>query len=145
MTWHQARNPDRNSARKVTVLGKVCDSRMEGDRWLQLSMMAKAGEVKHLKHHPRFPLTISQPPYMPVTVAVYEGDAEYYLPDGTRVVEDTKGRRPEPGDKARGKKAVSGGPAWAMFRLKIKLVKALYGIEVQVWPPMAEKKSRRKK
>ena len=49
MTWPVARNPDRNSAKKVNVLGVVCDSKLEGDRWLQLSLMARAGEIRNLK------------------------------------------------------------------------------------------------
>ncbi len=60
------------------------------------------------------------------------------------VVEDVKGQQPKPGDKARGLKAVGGGPAWSVYRIKAKLFRAIYGFEVEVYPPKPPKQPRRK-
>jgi hypothetical protein len=141
-------NPDRNPARKCVVLGAKCDSQLEGRRWLELSALANTGQILNLRHHPRYPLIVQREAAGPggtlpkdtTLVCTYEADAEYDVPvigqDARNekcwvrhVVEDTKGRR--------------SGPAWSLFRVKSKLFRALYGYDIEVWPPET-KKPRRK-
>jgi len=132
MTWRQGRNPDKNPARKCVVLGKSCDSKMEGERWLELSMMERAGEIRNLVHHPRFALVVGEDPATATLVCTYEGDSEYDLAGtGLHVVEDVKGRR--------------SGPAWSLFRIKSKLFEALHGYDITVYPPAPPRKPRRKR
>ena len=119
MTWSTSRNPDRNPARKCVVLGMKCDSQLEGKRWLELSMMEKAGKIRNLRHHERYPLVV-----VGMKVCTYESDADY-VENGMHVTEDTKGRR--------------SGPAWSLFRLKAKLFRALHGYDISVWPPEIKK------
>lgn len=130
MTWRQGNNPDRNPARKCVVLGKSCDSQMEGKRWLELSMMERAGEIRDLVHHPRYQLRVPGFGEMHL-VCTYEADSQYVsVSTGLLIVEDVKGRRC--------------GPAWSLFRVKAKLLRALYGFDVSLWPVVA-KNPRRKR
>jgi hypothetical protein len=80
-------------ARKKTVDGIKFDSTKEANRYTQLLLMQRAGEISKLRHHPRFPLTCGSRPvmYQSNRAAYYEADFEYTLPDGRVVVEDVKG------------------------------------------------------
>jgi hypothetical protein len=51
-------------------------------------------------------------------ICEYWADFSYNDKDGNLVVEDVKGRH--------------AGPAWAMFRVKAKLMKAIHGIDILV-------------
>ena len=87
-------------------------SKGEAGRYAELAALLKGGVISDLVTHPRFPLVVNG-----VKVGTYIADFSY-VDEGARVVEDFKGMRK--------------GAAWAMFRLKAKLVKALYEIDVEV-------------
>jgi hypothetical protein len=72
------------------------------------------GEIDKLECQPRYPITVAG-----VTCGVYVGDFRY-IENGELVVVDVKGG-------AGGK-----GTMTPLARLKIKLVKALYGIDVRI-------------
>lgn len=72
-------------------------SKKERDRYLQLRILERAGEIQNLEVHPEFPLVIDGEP-----VLSWSADGRYrrplkaimdfaYFQDGRRVVEDTKG------------------------------------------------------
>lgn len=59
----------------------MADSKAEAERWAELRLLERAGEIRALRFHPRYKLPGG---------ITYEGDAEY-LEQGKTVVEDTKG------------------------------------------------------
>lgn len=60
----------------------MADSKVEAERWGELRLLERAGELSALTFHPRFLLAGG---------VYYEADSAYTLPDGRRVVEDVKG------------------------------------------------------
>lgn len=94
--------------RKVMIDGKVFDSGMEGDRYKQLKIMEQAGEIERLEEQVRFRCIVND-----IKVCDYYADFRYY-DRRTRafVVEDVKGARTD------------------VYKLKKKLVEALFGIEI---------------
>lgn len=59
----------------------MADSAVEAERWAELRLRERAGEISDLEFHPRFVLPGG---------VVYEADSAY-TEDGQRVVEDVKG------------------------------------------------------
>lgn len=96
--------------RAVTVDGVRFDSTKEYRRWVELVGMQAAGAISGLRRQVRIPVRING-----VVVCRYVADA-VYQENGRRVVEDTKSAftRKLP-----------------VYRLKKKLLAALYGIEVR--------------
>ena len=96
---------------KVRLDGYLFDSIRERDRYLQLLMRQKMGEISGLTVHPRFPLVIKGE-----HVATYVGDFSYYIQHsdikGVFVVEDVKGVKT------------------AIYKLKKKLMKSVCGIKI---------------
>ena len=93
------------------VDGITFDSTKEAARYAELSLMQTMGEIRSLEVHPRFPLVVHG-----IDCGVYEGDLSYVTRDGVPVLEDVK------------------SPATrklATYRLKRKLVFALYGLEIR--------------
>lgn len=91
-----------------TADGILFASRAEMRRYEELRLLERGGEIDHLELQPRFPLVVNG-----VTVGTYVADFRYR--DGRTglvCVTDVKGVRTP------------------LFRLKVKLVKALYGIDV---------------
>jgi hypothetical protein len=95
------------------------DSQAEARRGEQLQLMERAGVIRSLVFQPRFDLIVERinVPDELVTparsVGRYVADAEYIeVSSGRYVVEDVKGTRTP------------------VYRLKKKLVEAIYGIEV---------------
>ena len=83
-------------------------SMLEAKRYTDLKLMERAGEIKNLEVHPRFPLFVGSH-----HICTYEADFRYSDNRGTVHIEDTKGFRT------------------ALFILKKKLMKACHGIEVE--------------
>ncbi len=87
-------------------------SQAEARRYAELRLLEKAGEVTRLQLQPKFALVVND-----VKIGTAIADFRYEQRDADGVwrerVEDVKG-----------------GPSTAVFRLKSKLVKALYGVDV---------------
>ena len=96
------------NARRVTYDYITFDSKREGSRYLVLRSMRDCGEICELKIQPPFPLVVNGQ-----KVGTYYADFEYVTCDGRKIYEDVKGVRTP------------------IFSLKKKLVKAIYGIEIQ--------------
>lgn len=96
-------------ARKVDRDGYRFDSQRECDRYEELRMEMMAGTITLLDVHPRFVLSANEQ-----VVGHYTADFSYFR-NGDFVVEDVKSRptRTE------------------AYRLRKKLVKALYGVEIR--------------
>jgi hypothetical protein len=82
--------------RKVELDGVLFDSRKEANRWAELVLMERAGEISHLRRQVTFTLIPVQKD--PETGKVIERDCKYiadfvYTENGKTVVEDTKGFR----------------------------------------------------
>lgn len=90
--------------------GERFDSQAES-RWArELLLLETAGDIRNLRFHPRWALEVSG-----VHITSYEADAEWdNVRSGEHVVADLKG-------------AVT-----AVFRMKRRLMRACYGIEIEV-------------
>lgn len=96
-------------ARRIDLDGHEFDSKAEANRFLQLELMQRAGEIRDLELQPRFELIVNK-----VRIGRYTADFRYFdCRIQQTVVEDVKGVRTRD------------------YILRVKLVKALYGIEVQ--------------
>lgn len=90
------------------VDGVVFASKAEARRYGELKLMAAAGEIADLELQPKFSLVVNG-----VKVGAYVGDFRYVdARSGAVTIEDVKGVRTP------------------VFRLKAKLVKAIYGIDI---------------
>jgi hypothetical protein len=103
----------KNKFRAVAVIvgGIRFPSKAEAARFQQLKIEERAGYIRNLRAHERFPIMVNG-----VKICSYEADAVYErLTDGcwTRVVEDTKGTRTP------------------VYVLKCKLMCAVHGVIVQ--------------
>jgi len=94
-------------ARKVVIDGFTFDSQAEGRRYSELLLLCKAGEIRGLETHPRFPLVVNS-----MRIGDYFADFTYLDQGGARIFEDVKGVKTP------------------VYRLKRKLIKALYGIDI---------------
>lgn len=95
--------------RRVVVDGIRFDSQAEASRYFDLKHMERAGLIVNLELQPALPLLVNG-----VKVGVYKADFRYVDVETDRiVVEDVKGVRT------------------AVYRLKKRMVKAIYGIEIQ--------------
>ncbi len=92
---------------RLWIDGKRFDSQAEATRFRELQLLERAGEIEVLLHHPRFALVVNG-----VKIGTYEADAGY-IDHGERVAEDTKGLRTP------------------VYKLKAKLMRALYGITIR--------------
>ena len=129
--WHVLHgNGSKYHAKKVMIDGEVFDSRKEADRWCELLLLEKAGQILGLKRQVRYLLIPEQ--REPDTqgprggirkgkvierAVYYVADFVYDVPDGNEgshiVVEDSKGvRTPE-------------------YILKRKLMLDRYGIRIR--------------
>src|SRR5205085_9305605 len=98
--------------RKVEVDGITFHTAKEAERYVELKLLERAGEIFALNLQPRYPLVVNG-----VKVCTYVADFVYCIPADqgarpTRVVEDVKGyKTPE-------------------YKLKAKLFQALHGFPV---------------
>lgn len=100
------------NARKQEIDGYVFDSKKEGRHYLFLKERLKAGEISDLKIHPRYNLVVNGQ-----KVCGFCPDFEF-TENGVKKVHDVKGMK--------------FGVPFQLFRVKVKLFKALYGIDVEV-------------
>lgn len=109
-SYERAGSNNKYHARAVTLDGIRFASQLEANRYLELQLLARAGEIVDLELQPRFPLVVNG-----VQVATYIADFRYTDPTKNPpvIVEDTKGMKTP------------------VYRIKKKLVKALYGVEIQ--------------
>lgn len=125
MSWTNYRGRSKYGAKKVTIDGEVFDSRKEANRWRELKLLERAGEIRDLKRQVKFTLIEAQ--REPDSLgpkggikrgkiiereAAYIADFTYY--EGSKfIVEDSKGvRTPE-------------------YILKRKLLLDRYGIRIR--------------
>ncbi len=97
-------------AKKTEVDGIVFDSKKEAGRYVELKLLERAGEIRNLELQPSFECVVNDQ-----KICKYNADFAYFEGD-KRIVEDVKGYR--------------GGAAFKVYRLKVKLVKALFNVEV---------------
>lgn len=97
--------------RKTVLDGIAFASKAEAIRYAELKLLARAGQVEDLKCQPKFPLIVNG-----LLVATYIADFSYIdATSGAAVVEDVK----SPATKT------------DTYRLKAKLMRALYQIDVK--------------
>ena len=92
--------------KKVELDGYKFDSIKEKNRYVELMLMQKVGEISALEVHLSFDLPVNS-----VLIAKYVSDFTYYR-EGNYCVEDAKGFKTP------------------VYRLKKKLMKAIYRIEI---------------
>lgn len=95
--------------RKVEQDGYRFDSRREAARYQELVLLERAGQIQDLEVHPKYPLVVEG-----VRIGDYVGDFAY-TEAGRRVVEDVKSAPTR---------------RLASYRIKRKLMRALYHIEI---------------
>lgn len=97
---------------QTDVDGIKFHSEKEANRYSELNLREKAGEIRDLKLQVKFPLIVND-----IKIADYICDFQYLdLEKGDIVVEDVKGMKK--------------GAAYTIFKIKAKLVLAIYGIKV---------------
>ncbi len=99
------------NAKKITVDGVTFDSKLEYERFCELTLLQKAGKIENLRHHVKFPLIEKSENGREIA---YEADF-VYEENGETVVEDTKS---EP-TKTR------------LYSLKKRLLLEKYGIKIK--------------
>lgn len=92
---------------RTRVDGFVFDSKREAERYQVLLVRGRVGHLTNLELQPSYPLIVAG-----VTVGTYRADFAYDT-GGCHVVEDVKGMRTP------------------VYRLKKKIVEALYGFKIQ--------------
>lgn len=104
-------------AQKITVDGITFDSKAEAKRWFDLRTLETNGLISRLERQVRFDFVLNG-----VNLGFYKADFRYFDHKLAReITEDVKGYR--------------AGPAYAVFRIKAKLMEALHGVEVVEYPP----------
>ena len=101
--------------RKITVDGLTFDSIREAERWQELRLLERAGEIKGLSRQVKFALIPASKTREGKTIqgVSYIADFVYLDKEGRQVVEDAKGFRTD------------------VYKLKKKVMLWLYGIEIQ--------------
>lgn len=102
--------------RKITTVGgETFDSKREYDRWMELVLLVKAGQISNLSRQVKFELIPSQRIGKKVVERAchYIADFVYIDKDGELVVEDTKGFRTKE------------------YRIKKKLLLYVHGIQIK--------------
>ena len=100
-------------AKPTTVDGIRFASQAEARRYRELTLLLRAGKILWLQCQPSFDLVVDDAAKgRDVKVGRYVADFRYTMPNGVMVVEDVKGVRTP------------------IYRLKKKMVEALYGITV---------------
>ena len=94
------------NAVKSVVDGIKFDSKKEARRYSQLKLMEKSGAISNLSMQPRFDLIVNGE-----KCGFYKADFKY-IENGKEVIEDVK------------------GVLTPVYRLKKKLVKAIYNIDI---------------
>jgi len=100
------RKLNKYKAIKTVVDGIKFDSKKEARRYCQLKLLVEAGKISELRLQPRFDLIVEGS-----KCGFYKADFEY-VEGGKRIIEDVK------------------GVLTPVYKLKKKLIKAIYGIDV---------------
>src|SRR5512133_1834187 len=95
------------NAKKTEIDGYVFSSRREANRYSELKLLEAAREIKDLELQPKYPCVVNGE-----LVCTYIADFRYKTASGHEVVEDAKGVKT------------------AVYRIKNKLVRALYGVVI---------------
>ena len=98
-------------AKKTEYNGRIFDSSKEAKRAWEIDCMIRAGEILKVEYQPKYEIVVNGK-----KIGNYFADFLVTYPDGHTEVEDVKGLRK--------------GSAYAVFRLKKKLVEALYGVKI---------------
>ena len=102
------------NAKRTTVHGTTFASQREAKRYCELLLLEKAGEIQHLELQPVYPIEVRG-----ALICRYVADFRYREKplrtgsSGQVVVEDVKGMKTP------------------VYRLKKKLIAALYGIQIR--------------
>ena len=97
------------SAKSIEIDGHRFPSLAEGRRYEELKLLQYGGAIEGLELQPKFPLVVNG-----VNIGEYRADFTYKdCETGGQIVEDVK------------------GVATPVYKLKAKLVQALYGVTVQ--------------
>ena len=91
--WREGARVNKFNARRVTFDGITFDSQGEFNRYLDLRMLERAGEISGLECHPKFEL---QPAFVDRSgekhrTIHYEADFRYWPREGPVVIEECKG------------------------------------------------------
>lgn len=100
--------PQKYHAIPTTVDGIRFASKREAKRYALLKLLAQAGEISELRLQPSFPLRVNGE-----LVCTYVADFQYVNKSGVCIIEDSKGMRT------------------SVYKIKRKLMRACYGIEIQ--------------
>jgi len=96
---------------KTTINNITFDSKLEARHYSQLILLERAGEIDLLELQPRYDLIIND-----VKMGFYKADFRFFdLKDKKQRVVDSKGMDT------------------ALSKLKRKMVKAIYGVDVEIW------------
>lgn len=115
------RKANKYRAKKITTDEGVFDSQMEYKRWCELRTMERARLITKLERQIEYPLVVNG-----VKIGKFTADHRWEA-SGKVWVEDVK------------------GVIVRDFTLRKKLMLAIYGIDVMVWPERKRKGKRRKK
>jgi len=114
--------PNKYRAKKVATDEGVFDSQMEYKRWCELKALQADGVIKDLERQIVYPLEVNG-----VKIGRFTADHRWRDPVTSAVcVEDVK------------------GVLVRDFTLRVKLMKAIHGIDVQVWPKRKRKARKRR-
>lgn len=119
-TWHVAKKPTHCSNCGFTDFYYFA-SKFEAQRYAELRLQEKVGQISDLRTQVTYPIKVNS-----IHICNYIADFQYKNLAGDLVVEDTKGHE----------KAVTD-----LFKIKRKLVGALYGIDVR---PVYQSTSRKR-
>ena len=97
-------------ARKTLYSGILFDSKKEANRCAELDLLKKAGKIVKYELQPRFDVIVNDK-----FICFYKADFKVFYKDREEI-EDVKGYKK--------------GQAYQMFRLKVKLIEAIYGIKI---------------
>jgi hypothetical protein len=97
--------------KKIIIDNITFDSKLEGKHYNQLKLLEQAGEIKDLELQPRYDLIIND-----VKIGFYKADFRFFdiKEDRERVID-------------------SKGMDTPVSKLKRKMVKAVYGVDVELW------------
>ncbi len=94
---------------RVEYDGHVFDSKLESNRYIDLMLLQRAGEIKDLEMQVKYDLIVNG-----MKIAAYIADFRYVdCATGATIVEDTKGFRTRD------------------YKIKAKLMQAIHGITIQ--------------
>jgi len=111
------------NATKTVIDGIKFDSKKEAGRYSELKLRERCRVISNLELQPRYDVIVNGQ-----KICYYKADFRYFDNEkGAEVVEDVKAMP----KTAKAIKAFRGTGAWRIYRIKKKLVEALYGIEIR--------------